>query len=458
MSIDSVPKAVHKPLYSHLYFQVLVAIALGVLLGHFAPGIAKTMKPLGDAFISLIKMMIAPIVFATVAVGIAKMGDMKKVGRVGLKALLYFETVSTLALVIGLVVVNIARPGVGVNADVSKLDTSSIATYTSEDKSLSTVELLLHMIPETVVGAFANGEMLQVLLFSVLFGVALARFGDKGKPLVDLLDQLSHALFDVIAIIMRVAPIGAFGAMAFTIGAYGLETLFSLGKLLLCVYLTCFVFVTVVLGLIARMTGFSLWQFLRYIKEEIFIVLGTSSSESALPRMITKLENIGCAKPVVGLVIPTGYSFNLDGTSIYLTMAAVFIAQATNVPLDLSQQLSMLGVLLLTSKGAAAVTGGGFVTLAATLSVVGNVPVAGLALLLGVDRFMSEARAITNLIGNGIATMVVAKWEGALDMDRVRVVLNSDDDTLTDEPEAIADARATFQLKLTGLVDPCERL
>lgn len=438
-----------KPLYAQLYFQVLIAIGIGVTLGHFAPEWATSMKPLGDAFIKLIKMMIAPIIFTTICVGIAKMGDMKTVGRVGIKALIYFEAVSTLALVIGLVVVNLFQPGVGVNADLGTLDTASIASYTSEGKSMSTVELLLHMIPETVVGAFASGETLQVLLFSVLFGVALARLGDKGKPLVDLIDQLSHALFDVIGIIMRVAPVGAFGAMAFTIGAYGLDTLFSLGKLLACVYLTCFVFVTVILGLIARMTGFSLWQFLRYIKEEILIVLGTSSSESALPRMIVKLENVGCAKPVVGLVIPTGYSFNLDGTSIYLTMAAIYIAQATNVPLSLTQQLSMLGVLLLTSKGAAAVTGGGFVTLAATLSVVGDVPVAGIALLLGIDRFMSEARAITNLIGNGVATMVVAKWEGALDMDRVRYVLSSDTLEFAEEPEAVADSDADFELKVS---------
>jgi len=446
-----------KPLYAQLYFQVLVAIGIGVALGHFSPELATSMKPLGDAFIKLIKMMIAPIIFTTICVGIAKMGDMKTVGRVGIKALIYFEAVSTLALVIGLVVVNLFRPGVGVNADLGTLDTEAIASYTSEGKSMSTVELLLHMIPETVVGAFASGETLQVLLFSVLFGVALARLGDKGKPLVDLIDQLSHALFDVIGIIMRVAPVGAFGAMAFTIGAYGLDTLFSLGKLLACVYLTCFVFVTVVLGFIARMTGFSLWQFLCYIKEEILIVLGTSSSESALPRMIVKLENIGCAKPVVGLVIPTGYSFNLDGTSIYLTMAAIFIAQATNVPLSLTQQLSMLGVLLLTSKGAAAVTGGGFVTLAATLSVVGDVPVAGLALLLGIDRFMSEARAITNLIGNGVATMVVAKWEGALDMERVRYVLSSDRLAFAEEPEAVSDSDANFELKVNETIGVPER-
>lgn len=412
-----------KPLYTHLYFQVIVAIALGVIFGIFYPTQATAMKPLGDAFIKLIKMAIAPIIFTTVVVGIAKVGDMKKVGRVGLKALVYFEVVSTIALVIGLVVVNVAKPGAGVNADVSSLDTSSIATYTEGAKSLTPVELFLHTIPDSVVGAFAAGEILPVLFFSVLFGLALALYGDKGKPLVDSLDHLSHVFFTLIGLIMRVAPIGAFGAMAFTIGKYGLVTLLSLGKLMACVYITCFLFVVVVLGIIARLAGFSLWRFLQYIKEEILIVLGTSSSETALPRMIAKLENLGCAKPVVGLVIPAGYSFNLDGTSIYLTMAVVFIAQATNVPLSLAQQLGILGVLLLTSKGAAAVTGGGFITLAATLSTVGTVPVAGLALLLGIDRFMSEARAITNLIGNGVATVVVAKWDGALDVKRMNAVL-----------------------------------
>ena len=315
-------------------------------------------------------------------------------------------------------------------------------------KSLSTVDLLLHIIPDSVVGAFASGEVLQVLLFSILFGLALARLGPKGRPLVDLIDQLSHALFDVIGIIMRVAPLGAFGAMAFTIGKYGLGTLFSLGWLMACVYTTCFLFVFVVLGSIARLAGFRLGPFLRYIKEEILIVLGTSSSEAALPRMITKLENLGCARPVVGLVIPTGYSFNLDGTSIYLTMAAIFIAQATNVPLTMGQQLSILGLLLLTSKGAAAVTGGGFITLAATLSSIGTIPVEGLALLLGIDRFMSEARAITNLIGNGVATVVVARWEGALDMKRMQTVLAGETEAEAEEPEAVADARAVFALQV----------
>ncbi len=405
-------KSGRKPLYSHLYFQVLVAIAIGVALGFFYPATAETMKPLGDGFIKLIKMMIAPIIFTTVVVGIAKIGDMREVGRVGLKALIYFELVSSLALTIGLVVVNVVRPSAGVNADVSTLDTKAIESYATSAKSLSTVDMLLHIIPESAVGAFAGGEILQVLLFSVLFGLALARLGENGRKLIDLIDQLSHVLFNVIGIIMRVAPLGAFGAMAFTIGKYGVGTLADLAKLMACVYLTCVLFVAVVLGTIARLVGFRLWPFLKYIKEEILIVLGTSSSEAVLPRMIIKMENVGCAKPVVGLVIPTGYSFNLDGTSIYLTMAAMFIAQATNVPLNLWQQLSILGVLLLTSKGAAAVTGGGFITLAATLSSTGTVPVAGLALILGIDRFMSEARAITNLIGNGVATMVVARWEG----------------------------------------------
>lgn len=427
----------HKPFYSHLYFQVLAAIAVGVCLGYFYPGLAAKMKPLGDAFIKLIKMMIAPIVFATVVVGIAKIGDMKKVGRVGLKALIYFEVVSTLALVIGLVVVNLVRPGAGVNADVNTLDAQAVASYTSVAKSQTTVEYLLHIIPDSVVGAFVGGEILQVLLFSILFGLALSRLGEKGRQLVDLLDQLSHALFNVIGIIMRAAPVGAFGAMAFTVGQYGIGSLFSLGKLMACVYITCLLFVFIVLGTIARVTGYSLWQFLRYIKEEILIVLGTSSSEAALPRMITKLENVGCAQSVVGLVIPTGYSFNLDGTSIYLTMAAVFVAQATNVHLSLSQQLTILGVLLLTSKGAAAVTGGGFITMAATFSTVGTIPVAGLALLLGIDRFMSEARAITNLIGNGVATMAIAKWEGAIDMERVQAVLKMQPDAFTEQPERI---------------------
>lgn len=406
-----------------LYVQVLIAIVLGALLGHFAPATGAAMKPLGDAFIKLVKMMIAPIVFATVVVGIAKMGDMKEVGRVGLKALLYFEAVTTLALVIGLVVANLFRPGDGINADPSTLDASAVASYATNAKSMSFVDFILKCIPESVGGAFASGEILPVLLFAVLFGLALSKMGHTGKSLVNLIDQASHAFFGVISIIMRVAPIGAFGAMAFTIGQYGLHSLVSLGKLMACVYVTCALFVFGVLGLIARLSGFSLWRFLRYIRDELVIVLGTSSSEAALPRLMAKLENAGCATPVVGLVVPTGYSFNLDGTSIYLTMAALFVAQATNTQLSLGQELSILAMLLLTSKGAAAVTGGGFITLAATLSATGTIPVAGLTLLLGIDRFISEARAITNLIGNGVATIVIAKWENAVDGNRLKVAL-----------------------------------
>jgi aerobic C4-dicarboxylate transport protein len=409
--------------YKHLYVQVLLAIALGVALGLLFPGLARQMKPLGDGFIKLVRMIIAPIIFATVVVGIAKIGDLKKVGRVGLKAIVYFELTTTLALVIGLIVVHLIRPGEGMNVDPAKIDTKTIAPYAKEGQSLSTVDRLLHIIPDSVVGGFAEGNILQVLLFSILFGLALAQFGEKGRPLVELFDLLSHVLFGIIGIIMRFAPIGAFGAMAFTIGAFGLGSLGPLAKLIACVYITCLLFIVVVLGAIAHWVGFSLWQFLRYIKEEIFLVLGTSSSEAALPGLMEKLTTAGCSPPVVDLVVPTGYSFNLDGTSIYLTMAAIFIAQATNTPLSWGQEFALLGVLLLTSKGAAAVTGGGFITLAATLSTVGDIPVAGLALLLGIDRFMSEARAITNLIGNGVATMAVAKWEGALDLERARSVL-----------------------------------
>jgi aerobic C4-dicarboxylate transport protein len=438
---DSAPVVTRrKPLYAHLYFQVLVAIAIGVGLGHCYPEFAVKLKPLGDGFIKLVKMIIAPIIFATVVVGIAKMGDLKRVGRVGLKALIYFEVVTTAALVIGLVVVNVVQPGVGMNVDVSTLKTESIADYATKGEALSTSDFILHVIPDSVVGAFANGEILQVLFFSILFGLALSHYGEKGKPIVDLLDRLSHVLFGVIGIIMRFAPIGALGAMAFTVGEHGLKTLANLATLMACVYATCFLFIVLVLGTICRLVGFSLWRFLRYIKEEILIVLGTSSSEAALPRLMTKLELAGCSESVVGLVVPTGYSFNLDGTSIYLTMAAVFIAQATNTPLTIVQQAEILAVLLLTSKGSAAVTGGGFITLAATLSVVSHIPVAGLALLLGIDRFMSEARAITNLIGNGVATMVIARWEGALDLDRARAVMSHTPEAVADEPELVIES------------------
>ena len=429
----------HKPLYQSLYFQVIVAIVVGVLLGHFAPAAGEAMKPLGDGFIKLIKMIIAPIIFCTVVVGIAGMEDMKKVGKTGGLALLYFEIVSTVALVVGLVIINLVQPGHGMHVDPHSLDTKSVAAYTGPGKMQGTVDFLLAVIPSTVVDAFAKGEILQVLLFSVLFGFALHRFGGRGTLVFDMIEKTSHVLFRIVGIIMKLAPVGAFGAMAFTIGKYGVGSLLSLGKLMGTFYATCLVFVFVVLGLIACFHGFSIWKFIKYIKEELFIVLGTSSSESVLPRMMAKMENLGARKSVVGLVIPTGYSFNLDGTSIYLTMAAVFIAQATDTPMTLTQQLTLLAVLLLTSKGAAGVTGSGFIVLAATLSAVGGVPVAGLALILGIDRFMSEARALTNLIGNGVATAVVAKWTGDLDTERMRKVLNDETDDEAEEPESVLD-------------------
>ncbi|GBG58294.1 C4-dicarboxylate transport protein [Sporomusaceae bacterium FL31] len=413
-----------QPIYKYLYFQVLFAIFVGILLGHFYPSLGVQMKPFGDGFIKLIKMIIAPIIFCTVVVGIAGMGCMKKVGRVGGKALLYFELVSTVALIIGLTVVNIVKPGAGMNADVSTLDTKAVAAYTKAAGSQSTVDFLLNIIPNTVIDAFAKGDILQVLLFSVLFGFALSAMGDKGSRLLCIIDEISHGFFGVVGLIMKVAPLGAFGAMAFTIGKYGLASLAPLAKLMGSFYLTCLLFIFIVLGAITKFAGFNIWNFIKYIKEELLIVLGTSSSESVLPRMMDKLEKLGCSKSVVGLVIPTGYSFNLDGTSIYLTMAAIFVAQATNTELTLAQQLTILTVLLLTSKGASGVTGSGFITLAATLSVIPTIPVAGLALILGIDRFMSEARALTNLIGNGVATVVVSSWENELDKEKLQKTLN----------------------------------
>ena len=430
-----------KPLYKSLYFQVITAIILGVILGHFWPQTGAAMKPLGDGFIKLIKMIIAPIIFCTVVVGIAGMEDMKRVGKTGGYALLYFEIMSTVALIIGLIIVNVVQPGVGMNVDPASLDTKGLANYTKPGQMQTTTEFLLHVIPSTFVGAFAEGEMLQVLLIAVLFGFALHRFGGRGTLVFDFIEKFSHVLFVIVGYIMKLAPIGAFGAMAFTIGKYGLGSLTSLAKLMGTFYVTCLLFIFVVLGLVARFHGFSIWKFIKYIKEELLIVLGTSSSEAALPRMMAKLENLGVRKSTVGLVIPTGYSFNLDGTSIYLTMAAVFIAQATNTPLDLSHQITLLLVLLLTSKGAAGVTGSGFIVLAATLSAVGNVPVAGLALILGIDRFMSEARALTNLIGNTVATVVVGKWTGDLDTERMQAVLDNQADELVDEPELVLDAK-----------------
>ncbi|MBH1965038.1 MAG: dicarboxylate/amino acid:cation symporter [Comamonadaceae bacterium] len=431
----------NRPIYHSLYFQVIVAIVLGVTLGHFAPGTAVKMQPLGDGFIKLIKMIIAPIIFCTVVVGIAGMEDMKRVGKTGGIALLYFEILSTLALVVGLVIINVVKPGVGMNVDPSTLDTKSIESYTKPGQMQTTADFLLNVIPETIVDAFAKGEILQVLLFAVLFGFALHKFGGRGTLVFDFIEKFSHVLFVIVGYIMKAAPIGAFGAMAFTIGQYGLGSLVQLGSLMLTFYATCLIFVFVVLGLVARWAGFSIFKFLKYMKEELLIVLGTSSSETVLPRMMAKLENLGVRKSVVGLVIPTGYSFNLDGTSIYLTMAAVFIAQATNTPLDLSHQLTLLFVLLLTSKGAAGVTGSGFIVLAATLGAVGEVPVAGIALILGIDRFMSEARALTNLVGNGVATVVVGKLTGELDAQRMRQVLNGESVELNEEPEEVLDAK-----------------
>ena len=432
-------EAAKKALYTSLYLQVIVAIIIGILLGHFMPQTGEAMKPLGDGFIKLIKMIIAPIIFCTVVVGIAGMEDMKKVGKTGGYALLYFEIVSTIALIVGLTIVNLVQPGAGMNVDPATLDQKGIAAFTKPGQMASTTDFLLNVIPNTVVDAFAKGEILQVLLFAVLFGFALHKFGGRGTLVFDLIEKLSHVLFAIVGMIMKVAPIGAFGAMAFTIGKYGVGSLVQLGKLMGTFYLTCLIFVLVVLGLIARLHGFSILKFIRYIKEELLIVLGTSSSESVLPRMMAKLENLGVKKSTVGLVIPTGYSFNLDGTSIYLTMAAVFVAQATNTPMTLQQELTLLGVLLLTSKGAAGVTGSGFIVLAATLSAVGHVPVAGLALILGVDRFMSEARALTNLVGNGVATVVVGKWCGELDEARMKRVLDRESPVEADEPEEVLD-------------------
>lgn len=411
-------------IFKSLYFQVIVAITIGVLLGHFYPSIGEQMKPFGDGFVKLIKMIIAPVIFCTVVTGIAGMESMKAVGRTGAVALLYFEVVSTIALLIGLVVVNLMQPGAGMNVDPTTLDASLVSNYASQAAEQGVIPFLLDIIPASVIGAFASGNILQVLLFAVMFGFALHRLGAKGKIVFDVIESFSKVIFGIINMIMRLAPLGAFGAMAFTIGKYGVGSLVQLGQLLVCFYVTCLLFVILVLGSIARATGFSIFKFIRYIKEELLIVLGTSSSESVLPRMLEKMEKAGCKKSVVGLVIPTGYSFNLDGTSIYLTMAAVFIAQATNSHMDIWHQITLLVVLLLSSKGAAGVTGSGFIVLAATISAVGHLPLAGLALILGIDRFMSEARALTNLVGNGVATIFVAKWVGQLDEKQLNAALD----------------------------------
>ena len=408
-------------LHNNLTVQVLVAITLGVLLGLFAPGTAKAMKPVGDTFINLVKMVITPVIFLTIVLGIANMSDLRKVGRVGGKALLYFELVTTFALAIGLIVVNVTKPGAGL--DVSLLAKGDVSKYAEAGKGLTFIDFATHIVPSSVVGAFASGEVIQVVFFAVLFGVALTFLGEAGRPLTEMLDRLSQVFFRIVALVMKVAPIGAFGSMAYTVGTFGVKSLLPLGRLMVDVYLTMAIFIFVVLNLILRWYGFSLWQYLKFIREEILIVLGTSSSEPALPRMLDKMERYGCARSVVGLVIPAGYSFNLDGTSIYLSMATIFIAQAFQVHLGIAEQLSVLGVLMLTSKGAAGVTGSGFIVLASTLTAMRVVPVEGVAILLGVDRFMSEARAITNLIGNGAATLVVARSENAFDeAARVRAV------------------------------------
>ena len=403
-----------------LYVQVIIAIILGILIGTFFPAFAVKLKPFGDGFIKLIKMMIAPIIFCTIVNGIAGMENSKKVGRVGVKAIIYFEIVSTFALMIGLVIINILRPGVGMNIDPSTLDMKAVESFTNQTKSTGIQDFILNIIPDNIINALSTGNLLQILFFSILLGLALSKIGAKARPLLVGIKSLEDALFAIIKTIMRAAPLGAMGAMSFTIGKYGLGSLVSLGQLMGSFYLTCLLFIIFILGGILKYTGFKLFRLLKYIREELLIVIGTSSSEAALPSLMDKLKKLGCSEPVVGLVVPTGYSFNLDGTSIYLTMAAVFLAQATNTPLELYQQVSLLLILMLASKGAAGVTGSGFITLAAVLPVVGNIPVAAIALILGIDRFMSEARAITNIIGNTIATIVIAKSEHELDMPEAK--------------------------------------
>jgi len=406
-----------------LYFQVLLGILLGGLLGYFQPGLGAQLKPLGDAFVALIKMLIGPIIFATVVVGLAGMGDLRRAGKVGLRALVYFEVVTTLALVVGLVVANVFTPGAGMHADPAALDAKSVAAYATAAQSLGLVDTLLHLIPRTFVAAFVDGDILQVLLVSVLFGLALNRLGEHGRPVQNLLNEVARVFFGMVALVTTFAPLAAAGAMAFTVGKFGAGALTQLAQLMLCVYLTCAVFIFVVLGAIAHAAGFSLRKVLRLIKDELLLVVGTSSSETALPGLMAKMEQVGCARPTVGLVVPAGYSFNLDGTCIYLTLAALFVAQATDTPMSLGQQLGLLGVLLITSKGAAGVTGSGFITLAATLATTGGIPVAGIALILGVDRFLSEARAVTNFIGNAVGTLVVSRWNGDYDASKGADVL-----------------------------------
>jgi aerobic C4-dicarboxylate transport protein len=403
--------------YSQLYVQVLIGIVIGAAIGYFIPNVGAKLQPFADGFIKLIKMLLAPIIFGTVVVGIAKMGNIKEVGRIGVKALIYFEILSTIALVVGLVVVNVVKPGVGMNINADSLDGSSISKYSqAASEQGGTIEFFLNIIPQTFVGAFSNGVMLQVIVLSVLMGIALVQMGETSKPLINTIDLFLQGLFRIVAMVMRLAPIGAGAGMAFTIGKYGIGTLLSLGQLLVALYVTTLIFIVVVLGVVARWSGMPLMQFLRYFKDEILITLGTCSTEAVLPRMMVKLEKLGCKKSVVGMVLPTGYTFNADGTCIYLTMAAIFIAQATNTPLSVMDQMILLGVFLLTSKGSAGVAGAGFVTLAATLTTIHSIPLVGLVLLLGIDRFLNEARAVTNLIGNGIGTIAIAKWDNSFDV------------------------------------------
>jgi aerobic C4-dicarboxylate transport protein len=404
--------------YSQLYVQVLIGIVIGAAIGHFEPQFGAKLQPFADGFIKLIKMLLAPIIFGTVVVGIAKMGSIKEVGRIGVKALLYFEILSTIALVIGLIVVNVVKPGAGMNINATTLDASAIAKYSqAASEQGGTIDFFLNIIPSTFIGAFSNGVMLQVILISVLMGIALVQMGETSKPLINTIDLFLQGLFKIVAMVMRLAPIGAGAGMAFTIGKYGIGTLLSLGQLLVALYITTLIFIVAVLGTVARWSGMPLMQFLRYFKDEILITLGTCSTEAVLPRMMVKLEKLGCKKSVVGMVLPTGYAFNADGTCIYLTMAAIFIAQATNTPLTFMDQMILLGVFLLTSKGSAGVAGAGFITLAATLTTIHSIPLVGLVLLLGIDRFLNEARAVTNLIGNGIGTIAIAKWDNSFDVE-----------------------------------------
>ena len=410
---------VHRPWYSVLYIQVLIAIAVGIFIGHFWPDLGKALKPLGDGFIALIKMMIGPVIFCTVVHGIGSMRDLKKVGRVGVKTLFYFEVVSTLALIIGLIVGEVLQPGKGFNIDVASLDPKAVAGYVTKAKEEGIVAHLLAIIPDTFVSAFAKGDLLQVLLISILSGFAISRLGELGEKINNVINAMAQIFFGIIRIIVRAAPVGALGAMAFTVGAYGVSSLVNLLELIATFYLTSLLFVLLVLGTIARFAGFSILRFLAYIKDELLIVLGTSSSETVLPHMIQKMEHLGASKSVVGLVVPTGYSFNLDGTNIYMTLATLFLAQATNTHLTFGHLLGILVIAMVTSKGASGVTGAGFVTLAATLAIVPDIPIQSLAILLGIDKFMSECRALTNLVGNGVATVVISRWEGELDLKKL---------------------------------------